>query len=121
MTMHTHHDTHAHTGHEAHACCAHSSAPAAGAALVPSGTIYTCPMHPEVRQVGPGHCPKCGMALEPMLPSAEEEDDSDLRALARRFFACLVLSIPVVAVAMGPHLFGWHLPAPWGRIEAWIE
>ena len=121
MTTRTHHDTHAHTGHEAHACCAHSSAPAVTTTPVPSGTIYTCPMHPEVQQVGPGHCPKCGMALEPMLPSAEPDDDSDLRALARRFFACLVLSIPVVAVAMGPHLFGWHLPAPLGRIAAWIE
>ncbi|MBS0555938.1 MAG: heavy metal translocating P-type ATPase [Proteobacteria bacterium] len=86
----------------------------------PAGTIYTCPMHPEVQQVGPGHCPKCGMALEPVMPTLED-DDSDVRALSRRFFICLALSIPVVAVAMGPHLFGWHLPSPWDRIAAWIE
>jgi Cu+-exporting ATPase len=121
MTTQTHHDAHAHAGLEAHACCAHSSETAADTASVPSGTIYTCPMHPEVRQIGPGHCPICGMALEPVLPSAEADDDSDLRALARRFFACIVLSFPVVAVAMGPHLFGWHLPAPWDRFAAWIE
>jgi len=92
----------------------------AAVAPPPAGTIYTCPMHPEVRQVGPGHCPKCGMALEPEMPTLED-DDSDLRALTRRFFICLALSIPVVAVAMGPHLFGWHLPAPWDRIAAWLE
>lgn len=90
------------------------------AAPTPAGTIYTCPMHPEVRQVGPGHCPKCGMALEPELPTPDE-DDNDLRALARRFFACLALTLPVFVIAMGPHLFGWHLPAPWGRIAAWAE
>ncbi|MGH8090932.1 MAG: heavy metal-binding domain-containing protein, partial [Rudaea sp.] len=93
----------------------------AEAAPPPTGTIYTCPMHPEVRQIGPGHCPKCGMALEPLLPSVDSEDDGGLRTLARRFWISLALTIPVVAVAMGPHLFGWHLPAPWGRIAAWIE
>ncbi len=129
MTMRTHHDAPAHAGHDsraahsehaAHACCAHSSAPAADAVPVPSGTIYTCPMHPQIRQIGPGHCPICGMALEPVLPAADE-DDSDLRALARRFFICLALTLPVFAIAMGPHLFGWHLPAPWNRTAEWIE
>ncbi|MCE5232909.1 MAG: heavy metal translocating P-type ATPase [Mizugakiibacter sp.] len=90
------------------------------AAPVPAGTLYTCPMHPEVQQIGPGHCPKCGMALEPMLPTAEE-DDSDLRTLARRLWICAVLTLPVLAVAMGPHLFGLHLPAPWDRLAAWTE
>ncbi|HTI96218.1 MAG TPA: heavy metal translocating P-type ATPase [Rudaea sp.] len=94
---------------------------AAEVAPPPAGTIYTCPMHPEVRQIGPGHCPKCGMALEPLLPSADSEDDGGLRTLARRFWISLVLTIPVVVVAMGPHLFGWHLPAPWDRIATWIE
>jgi Cu+-exporting ATPase len=87
----------------------------------PAGTIYTCPMHPEVRQVGPGHCPKCGMALEPELPGAEDEDDGELRALTRRFWICLALTVPVFALAMGPHLFGWHLPAPLDRFAAWME
>ncbi len=52
-------------------------------APMPAGTIYTCPMHPEIRQVGPGNCPKCGMALEPELPS-EHVDDSELRAVQRK-------------------------------------
>ncbi|WP_082306528.1 heavy metal translocating P-type ATPase [Mizugakiibacter sediminis] len=93
----------------------------AEAAPPPAGTIYTCPMHPEVQQVGPGHCPKCGMALEPMLPSAEAEDDGELRALARRFWSCAALTLPVLAAAMGPHLFGVHLSAPWDRFAAWLE
>ena len=86
-----------------------------------AGTIYTCPMHPEVRQIGPGHCPRCGMALEPLLPSADAEDDGGLRALSWRFRIAFALTVPVVALAMGPHLFGWHLPVPWDRIAAWIE
>ncbi|TAN08153.1 MAG: heavy metal translocating P-type ATPase [Rhodanobacteraceae bacterium] len=83
--------------------------------------IYTCPMHPEIRQVGPGHCPKCGMALEPMLPAAGNEDDSDVRAMARRFWVLVALTLPVFVLAMGPHLFGWHFPSPWSAVAAWIE
>ncbi|HKV65480.1 MAG TPA: heavy metal translocating P-type ATPase [Rhodanobacteraceae bacterium] len=86
-----------------------------------TGTIYTCPMHPEVRQVGPGHCPKCGMALEPELPSADADDGGELRALTRRFRILVALTVPVFALAMGPHLFGWQLPSPWNVIAGWIE
>jgi len=82
--------------------------------------IYTCPMHPQIRQQGPGHCPLCGMALEPLLPSADG-DDGELTALGRRLAACAALTAPVFAIAMGPHLFGWHLPAPWAGIAGWIE
>jgi P-type Cu+ transporter len=89
-------------------------------AATPAGTIYTCPMHPEVQQVGPGDCPKCGMALEPMMPNPDEDDADELDALARRFWTLLVLTLPVFALAMGPHLFGWHLPSPWGGIAGWI-
>src|SRR5690606_2573026 len=60
-------------------------APSRALKEVPAGTIYTCPMHPEIRQVGPGSCPICGMALEPLLPAAEE-DDSEVRAVRRRFW-----------------------------------
>jgi Cu+-exporting ATPase len=93
----------------------------ADAAPAPAGTIYTCPMHAEVQQVGPGDCPKCGMALEPMLPSAHSEDNGELRALARRFWISAALTLPVFVVAMGPHLFAWHLPTPWDRIAVWSE
>jgi Cu+-exporting ATPase len=70
---------------------------------------YTCPMHPEIVQVGPGSCPKCGMALVPMEGAAE--DDSELRDLTRRLWVSAALSVPLVAVAMAPMLgFGRHYP-----------
>ncbi|HET8899198.1 MAG TPA: heavy metal translocating P-type ATPase [Rhodanobacteraceae bacterium] len=93
---------------------------AAGTTPAAAGTMYTCPMHPEVQQLGPGDCPKCGMALEPMLPSAEE-DDNDLKAMSRRFWSLLLLTVPVFLLAMGPHLFGWHWPAPWDSVAGWGE
>jgi Cu+-exporting ATPase len=99
---------------------AHHDHKQASAKKAPAGTIYTCPMHPEVRQVGPGHCPKCGMALEPMLPSADD-DGGELRALMHRFWTLVALTIPVFALAMGPHLFGWQLPSPWNVVAGWIE
>ncbi|MBB3228716.1 Cu+-exporting ATPase [Luteibacter sp. Sphag1AF] len=87
-------------------------APRPVAAPAPAGTIYTCPMHPEIRQVGPGSCPKCGMALEPALPSADE-DNSEVHALGMRLLALVALTLPVFVLAMGPHLFGWPLPMSW--------
>src|SRR5690348_6458134 len=87
----------------------------------PPGTIYTCPMHPEVRQVGPGHCPICGMALEPMMPTLDEDDGGELSSMTRRFWLLVALTVPVFALVMGPHLFGWHLPAPWDGVAAWVE
>jgi Cu+-exporting ATPase len=90
-------------------------------APVIAGAIYTCPMHPEVQQVGPGHCPKCGMALEPMMPSLDEDDGHELRAMSRRFWSLAALTLPVFLLAMGPHLFGWHLPMPWDSMAVWVE
>jgi Cu+-exporting ATPase len=85
----------------------HGSQTKPAAAPVP-GAIYTCPMHPEIRQVGPGHCPICGMALEPAMP-AEIDDDTELRKVRRRFWIAAALSAPVVLIAMIPHLFTLHL------------
>src|SRR5690606_34526836 len=62
---------------------------------VPEGTIYTCPMHPEIRQVGPGSCPICGMALEPLLVSADSGPNPELADMTRRFWIGLALTIPV--------------------------
>jgi Cu+-exporting ATPase len=76
------------------------------AEAVPEGTIYTCPMHPQIRQVGPGSCPICGMALEPVLATAETGPSHELVDMTRRFWIGLVLSIPVVALEMGGHLTG---------------
>jgi P-type Cu+ transporter len=77
-------------------------------APVPAGTIYTCPMHPEVRQVGPGNCPICGMTLEPVLVT-ETGPSAELVDMTRRFWIGLVLSIPVVALEMGGHLTNLHM------------
>jgi Cu+-exporting ATPase len=82
------------------------SATARKAEPVPEGTIYTCPMHPQIRQVGPGSCPICGMALEPVLATAETEPSHELVDMTRRFWIGLVLSLPVVALEMGGHLTG---------------
>ena len=86
-----------------------------------AGTIYTCPMHPQIQQVGPGHCPICGMALEPMLPTLDEDDGGELAAMTRRFWWLVALTLPVFLLAMGPHLFGWHLPVPWAGVAGWAE
>ncbi len=73
---------------------------------VPEGTIYTCPMHPEIRQDGPGSCPICGMALEPLLATAEAGPNPELADMTRRFWIGLMLSVPVLFLEMGSHLTG---------------
>ena len=77
---------------------------------VAGGAKWTCPMHPEVVRDGPGTCPKCGMALEPMTPQAGEEDDSELRDMRRRFAVAAVLTLPVFALAMVPMIPGVVFP-----------
>lgn len=79
---------------------------AAKAEPVPEGTIYTCPMHPEVRQVGPGACPICGMALEPAMIGADTGPSDELVDMTRRFWIGLALTAPVFVLEMGGHLFG---------------
>ena len=79
--------------------------PAAPASTSGNDTrIYTCPMHPEVRQVGPGSCPKCGMALEPLEVTVDEGPNHELVDMTRRFWGSLVLTVPVLALAMGEML-----------------
>ena len=77
-------------------------------ANVPAGTIYTCPMHLQIRQVGPGNCPICGMALEPEIATAETGPNPELIDMTRRFWVGLALSVPVVIFEMGGHLVGGH-------------
>jgi P-type Cu+ transporter len=74
---------------------------------------YTCPMHPEIVQDGPGSCPKCGMALVPMTPGAGEEDDAELRSMTRRFWISAVLSAPLAVLAMAPMLGFMQLQMPY--------
>ena len=73
---------------------------------VPEGTIYTCPMHPEIRQVGPGSCPICGMALEPELVTADAGPNPELEDMSRRFWIGAALTIPLLLLEMGGHLTG---------------
>jgi P-type Cu+ transporter len=78
-------------------------------APVAEGTIYTCPMHPEIRQVGPGSCPICGMALEPEIAGTETGPNPELVDMSRRFWIGLVLTLPVFTLEMGAHLVGAHV------------
>lgn len=73
-------------------------------ASVASGAIYTCPMHPEIRQNGPGNCPICGMTLEPVVAGAETGPSPELADMTRRFWTGLVITLPVLALEMGGHL-----------------
>lgn len=85
----------------------HGTRGSAHRTAAPAGTVhenaeYTCPMHPEVRQTGPGSCPICGMALEPVLVSAEDTGPSEeLKDMTRRFWIGLVLTVPVFILEMG--------------------
>ena len=97
--------------------CAAGSSAASGEL---NDTIYTCPMHPEIRQAGPGTCPICGMALEPLIPPAFD-DDSDVRAVKRKFWICVALSVPVVAIAMLAHIMGAHVAPASARILRALE
>ena len=87
---------------------------------VADGTIYTCPMHPQIRQVGPGSCPICGMTLEPVVASAEPEPNQELADMTRRFWIGVALAIPVVVLEMGAHLIGLgHYLGP--QTSNWVQ
>jgi Cu+-exporting ATPase len=118
-----------HAGHAYHFCSARCRekfvadpgrylAPAAAPApAAPAGTIYTCPMHPQIRQEGPGTCPICGMALEPEMPSLEDEDNPELRDFSHRFWWTLPLTAVVLLLAMVGHRFAW-MPT---STRTWLE
>ena len=124
-----HHATH--DGKDYYFCSAHCVqkfstdparylAPQAPAEPAPAGTMYTCPMHPEIVQEGPGDCPKCGMALEPMLVTAES-DTRELNAMTRRFWISVLFSLPLLVMTMTEMLPGvnWHHRL--GDAYGWIQ
>jgi P-type Cu+ transporter len=86
----------------------------------PAGAIYTCPMHPEIRQDHPGACPICGMALEPEIATEATGPSAELVDMTRRFWIALALSVPVFALEMGGHLAGSHWLLPEG-LSNWIQ
>jgi len=97
------------------------AAPAAARpAPAPEGTIYTCPMHPQIRQVGPGSCPICGMALEPELAAATPGRGPELVDMNRRLWISLALSIPVFALEMGGHIANLHM-VPGQTWSNWLQ
>ena len=100
-------------------------APPSGRITAPTadpGALYTCPMHPEVREHGPGVCPKCGMALEPLAVTREEESNPELGLMTRRFWISLVLTVPLVLIEMS-YMVGRHSLSQTvtPRLLAWIE
>ena len=102
---------HAHTGQ------VHADTKALSNAATLKDPIYTCPMHPEIRQDRPGHCPKCGMTLEPVLPELEATDHPELVDFQRRFWWTLPLTVVVTVLAMFGHRFGWFAMGT----QSWIE
>lgn len=100
----------------------HPSPPAVDEVAAVNEAIYTCPMHPEVEQQGPGACPKCGMALEPRSISADDEENPELLDMQRRFWASVALTIPLFLIAMGDviHLSLLQLPF-FQEAGSWLE
>jgi Cu+-exporting ATPase len=91
--------------------------PAPAVKTIVTGTMYTCPMHPQIRQVGPGSCPICGMTLEPETPTLDTDENPELKDFRRRFFWTLPLTIIVAVLAMAGHRIHW----PNTAMESWIE
>jgi Cu+-exporting ATPase len=108
---HDHQEHHEHLGHDhhgnnQHARRADAKTSTGAASSVVAGTVYTCPMHPQIRQVGPGHCPICGMALEPLIATEATGPSLELVDMTRRFWIGLALTLPVLALEMGGHFLG---------------
>jgi Cu+-exporting ATPase len=112
---HAHHDHALHAGHQQRL-----AAPEPLPKATDKAVEYTCPMHPQVRQMGPGNCPICGMTLEPVVATAESGDSPELRDMTRRFWIGLALSVPVVALEMGAHLVDLHRWIP-QQVSNWIQ
>ena len=99
--------------HKHGSCTHHGQHPGAAVQKTPaqpggSPSEYTCPMHPQVRQMGPGSCPICGMALEPLLVTADQGESPELRGMTTRLWIAAALTAPVFALEMGGHVFNLH-------------
>ncbi|MCA9321954.1 MAG: heavy metal translocating P-type ATPase, partial [Planctomycetes bacterium] len=125
--------THVHDGKTIHFCSTHcrdrfvanpesflEEAPPQSEVVQP-GATYTCPMHPEVVKQAPGPCPICGMALEPMMPTADQGPDPELIDMRRRFIVAAVLTVPLLVVAMGDMLARHPISSWLGAAKPWVE
>ncbi len=88
---------------ESHSCCSIEKRKTNDVNIT-KNTIYTCPMHPEIRESKPGSCPKCGMSLEPEIVSLEDKPDLEFLNMKRRFIVCTILALPLLILTMGFHL-----------------
>ena len=110
-------DTRDHSGHRP-GCHHHANATSQKSAA--PGSQWTCPMHPEIVRDGPGACPICGMALEPMTPTAGDGPNPELHDMKRRFVFGVLLSLPLLIIEMGGHFFGVDRFIP-PTINPWIQ
>jgi heavy metal translocating P-type ATPase len=99
----------------------HKSVGSSGSPAVEEIAEYTCPMHPEIRQPGPGSCPICGMALEPVTVTADTGPSAELVDMTRRFWIGLVLALPVFLLEMGGHLFSWVHDLIPSSTSVWVQ
>ena len=111
-------EAHDHAGQDPTGRTGGSEAPSPG---IGESVEYTCPMHPEIRRPGPGSCPICGMALEPVILTAETGPSPELRDMTRRFWVGVALSIPVVILGMGRDLIPWLHDAVSASTSAWVQ
>jgi Cu+-exporting ATPase len=95
--------------------------PVLRAEAVAPGTVWTCPMHPQIRQPGPGSCPICGMALEPETPAAEAAPNPELADFTRRFWIGLLMTVPVFVLEMGGHMTGMLHLVGGPRVGNWLQ
>ncbi len=118
---HDHHHKHHHHRHDdggAHPpATTPATTPAQAEPQSAGTTVYTCPMHPEIRRSAPGSCPICGMSLEPLMPGLEDDDNAELRDFERRFWWTLPLTAAVFVLAMFGHRLGWFDMTT----QSWIE
>ncbi|MBB4518303.1 copper-transporting P-type ATPase [Paraburkholderia fungorum] len=116
MEHRQHHDAHHHDA----GSDAEPRATVQGQRVDPASVEYTCPMHPQVRQLGPGNCPICGMSLEPVAVTADAQESHELRDFTRRFWIGVILTVPVVILEMGTHLLRLdRLVAP--QVSNWLQ
>lgn len=123
MTNHTHHqDNNTLEKKESHdSCCTMHEHHQTKEAVIETleGTVFVCPMHPQIRQVGPGSCSICGMALEPEVMTGEEGPSRELVDMTRRFWIGIILTLPVFVLEMGAHLTNMNFVA--GVISNWVQ
>jgi Cu+-exporting ATPase len=116
-------DQHIHEGHDHGHRHHNEKKPDAQVSVGPAGqesVIYTCPMHPQIRQLGPGTCPICGMTLEPEVATAATGQSAEVVDMTRRFWIGLVLTMPVLALEMGGHLTNLHMLLG-AQVSNWIQ